>query len=198
MIRRINLYGGPGTRKSTQAAFIYARLKGKKCRVELVQEFVKTWAYENREPSSFDQLYLFARQVRMEDIVLRNGIEYVITDSPIGLSICYSQAYGFVQWPALTTLAQEFERKYPSLNLFFDRAGTEYEEHGRFQKEADAMKIDKVILAYLESNQLPYHVVNCTDIDTIMSMVDNAIDGDEKDEIGTVLLPEPKGPSTII
>lgn len=184
MIRRINLYGGPGTRKSSLAAYIYSQLKGMKIRVELVQEFVKTWAYEKRQPSSFDQLYLFARQLRMEDIVLRNGVDLVITDSPIGLSICYSQAYGFVQWPALTILAQEFERTYPSLNLFFDRSGTEYEEHGRFQKEEDAIKIDKVILAYLESHQFPYHVVNCTDTETIMSMVKSAINGEENDEMG--------------
>jgi len=183
MIRRINLYGGPGSRKSTQAAYIYSQLKGKNLRVELVQEFVKTWAYEKRKPSSFDQLYLFARQLRMEDIVLRNGVEYVITDSPIGLSICYSQAYGFVQWPALTILAQEFERSYPSLNLFFDRAGTEYEEHGRFQKETDAMKMDKIILAYLEGNRLPYQVVNCADIDSIMNIVKSVIEGGKENEV---------------
>jgi hypothetical protein len=179
-IRRINLYGGPGTRKSTQAAYIYSQLKGMKLRTELVQEFVKTWAYENRSPSSFDQLYLFARQLRMEDIVLRNGVEFVITDSPIGLSICYSQVYGFSQWPALTILSQEFERKYPSLNLFFDRSGTEYEQHGRFQEEKDAIKIDKVILAYLEGNHLPYHVVNCSDVDSIMSVIKSVI-CEEKD-----------------
>jgi len=161
MIRRINLYGGPGCRKSTQAAYIYSQLKGKKLKVELVQEFVKTWAYEKREPSSFDQLYLFARQLRMEDIVLRNGVDYVITDSPIGLAVCYSQAGGFIQWPALTILAQEFERTYPSLNLFFDRDGTDYEAHGRYQTEDGAIKMDKLILAYLGMNQLPYQVVNC-------------------------------------
>lgn len=184
MIRRINLYGGPGCRKSTQAAYIYSQLKGKKLKVELVQEFVKTWAYEKREPSSFDQLYLFARQLRMEDIVLRNGVDYVITDSPIGLAVCYSQAGGFIQWPALTILAQEFERTYPSLNLFFDRDGTDYEAHGRYQTEDGAIKMDKLILAYLGMNQLPYQVVNCGDVDSIMSLIDSAIEGDKENEIG--------------
>jgi len=183
MIRRINLYGGPGCRKSTMAAYIYSQLKGMQCTVELVQEFVKTWAYEKREPSSFDQLYLFARQVRMEDIVLRNGVDYVITDSPIGLAICYSQAYGFVQWPALTILAQEFERIYPSLNLFFDRGGTKYEAHGRYQTEEEAIQMDKLILAYLGVNQLPYQVVNCGDVDTIMSLVISAIRREEENKV---------------
>ena len=181
MIRRINLYGGPGCRKSTQAAYLYSQLKGKHCKVELVQEFVKTWAYEKRQPSSFDQLYLFARQVRMEDIVLRNGIDLVITDSPIGLAICYSQVHGFTQWPALTVLSQEFERTYPSLNLFFDRAGTPYEAHGRYQTESEAIQIDKLILAYLEVNQLPYQVVDCGDVDTIMSHIMSAIGGEENE-----------------
>jgi thymidylate kinase len=176
MIRRINIYGGPGSRKSSNAAYIYSQLKGRKLKVELVQEFVKTWAYEQRQPSSFDQLYLFARQLRMEDIVLRNGVDYVITDSPIGLSICYAQAYKFNQWPALIILAQEFERTYPSLNLFFDRSGTEYEEHGRFQKEKDAIELDKIILTYLDSKQLPYHVVNCGDTDGIMKLINSAIE----------------------
>ena len=45
MIRRINIYGGPGVGKSTLAASIFAFMKKRGDNVELVQEFVKQFAY---------------------------------------------------------------------------------------------------------------------------------------------------------
>jgi len=82
-IRRICLFGGPGCGKSTTAAYVYSQLKRLGCSVELIQEYVKAWAYEKREVTSFDQVYLLAKQIRMEDLALRNGVKFVVTDSPV-------------------------------------------------------------------------------------------------------------------
>ena len=41
--------------------------------LELVDEYVKSWAYEKREIHSFDQAYLFTQQLRKEHLVLRNN-----------------------------------------------------------------------------------------------------------------------------
>ena len=62
-IRRIGLFGGPGTGKSTLSAMAYSKLKTMGINVELVQEYVKSWAYEKRMVSSFDQLYLLAEHM---------------------------------------------------------------------------------------------------------------------------------------
>jgi len=53
----INLWGGPGTGKSTSAAHLFGMAKIAGVNAELVQEYVKSWAWEGRTIHSFDQLY---------------------------------------------------------------------------------------------------------------------------------------------
>lgn len=163
MIRRINIFGGPGVGKSTMAAYIYSYFKMNHYRIELVQEFVKSWAYEGKTISSFDQLYLFSRQVRMEDIALRNGVDLIVTDSPIYLSACYAMMSKFCRHESLTQLAKEFDDIYPSINLLINR-GNKYDIHGRYQDEKEAIEIDSVIISYLDHNNIAYTVIkNCHD-----------------------------------
>jgi len=174
-IRRICLFGGPGSGKSTCAAYVYARLKEMKYNVEQVQEYVKSWAYQNIAVSSFDQVYLLAKQIRMEDLVLRNGVEIVVTDSPVGMATCYAQNYGFEKWKLLVELAQAFEEKYPSLNIFLDRRDNPYEAHGRYQTLEEAIEMDNVILNYLKENNQEYHLVSCKERDELMNIVTKAL-----------------------
>jgi ABC-type multidrug transport system ATPase subunit len=66
----INLFGGPGSGKSTTAAYLYAGLKNQGVNAELIREYVKDWAYESRTVGVFDQLYFFGKQVRRETFSL--------------------------------------------------------------------------------------------------------------------------------
>ena len=133
--RRIGLFGGPATGKSTCAAYVYSQLKIQSYNVELVQEYVKSWAYEKREISSFDQVYLLAKQIRIEDLVLRNGVDIIITDSPVGMATCYAKSYNFEKYEALVEIVKAFDNKYKSLNIFMQRDDdAHYEPHGRYQK----------------------------------------------------------------
>lgn len=61
MIRRINLFGGAGCGKSCLASKLFADLKAKNYKIELVQEWIKPWAYDGRFPKSWDQFYVFAQ-----------------------------------------------------------------------------------------------------------------------------------------
>jgi hypothetical protein len=67
--RIINLYGGPGTGKSTSAAFLYYLLKNDNVNAELVREYVKDWAWEKRSINTYDQLYLLGKQIRKESLL---------------------------------------------------------------------------------------------------------------------------------
>ena len=55
---RINLHSGPGSGKSTIAARIFYEFKVKGYSIELVHEYIKKWAYEDRKPKSYDQTYI--------------------------------------------------------------------------------------------------------------------------------------------
>lgn len=88
----VDLYGGPGTGKSTLAAKTFAEFKEQGRRVELVREYVKNWAYRGEPVREFDQTYLFAKQLRAES-TLYGKVDIIITDSPLGLSVVYEQKY---------------------------------------------------------------------------------------------------------
>jgi nicotinamide riboside kinase len=171
MFRRINLLSGPGVGKSTMAARIYSALKIKGRDIELVREHVKNWVYEERAPKSFDQVFLFGAQMRAEDIVLRSGVEILVTDSPLFLSICYAEAYETPGWRHLLPLCDEFEGAYPSVDIFLERRSP-YEPKGRFQDEGKAMKMDDLIRTRLAGRDKPFYVAR--DEEEITRIIDDA------------------------
>ncbi len=155
-IRRINFYAGPGCGKTTTASDLFAEVKRNtvsnkvEMQFELVQEWVKAWAWEGRKPTGFDQNYIFASQQRLEEVPLRNGVDCVITDSPLLLSAAYARKYHVKSWQALISLAELHEEAYPGLHIFLDRGNRPYVSKGRFQNEEEAKRMDGFIKGMLD------------------------------------------------
>lgn len=178
-IRRICLYGGPGTGKTTTASDLFAELKrstvaGKiDVQVELVQEWVKTWAWEGRKPQGFDQNFIFANQQRLEEIPLRNGVDCIVTDSPLLLGCAYARKNHVKSWQALLTLAELHEEAYPGLHIFLDRGDRPYVAKGRFEDEQGARRMDSFIRGMLDLfiGSERYHVVPYDDFDGLCGLV---------------------------
>ena len=89
----INLFGGPGIGKSTQAAGLYAMMKRNNMSVELTSEFPKVIAWEKNHSAIRDQLYITANQHRNISR-LYGQVEYIIIDSPILFGLVYKGRYG--------------------------------------------------------------------------------------------------------
>ncbi|RDJ35100.1 MAG: hypothetical protein DWQ19_09710 [Crenarchaeota archaeon] len=147
---RINLWAGAGAGKSTIASGCFYDLKCMGYNVELVREYIKAWAYENKKPKSFDQIYVFAKQLRAEDHLLQHGISHIVTDSPIKMQVFYARRYNFPCWEQLYEIADRFEELYPAINVFLSREGLEYKDDGRYEREAEARKVDREILDYMD------------------------------------------------
>jgi len=150
------------------AAWIYSAMKVKGKDIELVREHVKNWVYEDRAPQSFDQVFLFATQMRAEDIILRAGVEMLVTDSPLFLSLCYAEMYETPGWKHLLPLCEEFEETYPSINIFLERR-TPYDPKGRFQDEKGALAMDELVQRRLGGRGKPFHVAR--DEDEVMRIL---------------------------
>lgn len=172
MIRRVNLYAGPGAGKTTTARGLAYFLGRNGHNVELVREYIKDWAYLKRVPLSFEQEFLFSNQLHLEDFLLNRGVGVVISDSPIPMNIAYSKRYDFEGWSDLLALADKFERRFPSLNIFLSRAGIEYKQNGRYETPEQAMWMDNFILNFLEQTKTKYVVMPSVKIDDIVAYVE--------------------------
>ncbi len=146
MTQVINFYGGPGTGKSTSAAMVFSELKQAGVNCELVQEYVKQWAWEERKPVSLDQFYFFGKQSRKE-YSLFGRVETIITDSPVSLCAYYCKVFGTKEQADLFI---EMTKTYYSLAA---KQGNDYQHvwlrrvkpynpKGRFQNEQEARDID--------------------------------------------------------
>lgn len=147
MIRRVNLFAGPGSGKSTLSAKLFAQLKIRHFEVELVSEFIKTWAYEGRHPKSFDQYFVHASQLHAEDLIL-NHCQLLVTDSPLIMNAAYASFYGCEYSDILVDISLRFEAIFPSLNLFIKRS-VPYNQNGRYQNSTQAVEFDEFLEKFI-------------------------------------------------
>jgi len=159
---RINIYGGPGVGKSTLAALLFGWLRQQGFQAELVQEWVKNWAYIGRQMQSFDYVYTFAQQLHTEDRLLQAGVNIIVTDSPVYLQCMYALHKRMKAANELWRIAKRFEKEYPSVNFLMDRAQSDtYEQGGRYENLVQAVGMDRFIETCLNDWHVPFtHIVS--------------------------------------
>lgn len=158
---RINLFGGPGVGKSTLAAKLFAHLKQEGTNVELVQEVIKQWAYEGRKIQPWDCVSLFGHQFEAEQRLLQNGVQHIITDSPLLLQCIYAQLiHDCPAYWELAIISKMFDKTWPAINLFVCRPTTAYETYGRYETYEAAIKMDEDIENILASHMVQYHCIH--------------------------------------
>ena len=167
MIRRINLFGAPGTGKSTVAAGLFYFLKLRQFNVELVREYIKNWVYKGIEVKSYDHIYIFGKQLHAEDLLLSSGVELIITDSPVTMSLFYADSLRDSQ----INICKDFDKKYQPLNILLKRGNIPYKTIGRYQTEEQAKTLDESIALFLNNNNVNYHIFPSENFDALLNFV---------------------------
>lgn len=144
----VNLFGGPGTGKSTMMAAIFAELKTQGYDCEICPEFAKELVWENRLETFNDELYLFAKQ-NHRLFRLNGKVNVVITDRPLIMSIPYNRLYHGFNKIYEDLVKQTFD-SYENINIFLDRV-KEFNPNGRREDESTAKTIDREIENMLTS-----------------------------------------------
>ena len=166
----INFYGGPGSGKSTQASGLFYKMKAQGYSVELVNEFAKECVWEGNVPMLKDQLWVLAHQHR-KLVRLRDKVDYIITDSPVLLSIVYRNVYdGPMYTEVMDHLALECYHLYDNINIVLKRRD-QFDAVGRAQDRAHSEQIDKDILDVLNANNFAYTALHVTE-NTVDSILD--------------------------
>lgn len=151
----VNLFGAPGSGKSTGAAFIFSYLKAHGVEVDLVTEFAKDLFYENRTDLLNDgdnQVYIFGEQLyRMNRC--SDKVQVIVTDSPLPLAIVYNKS---------DILGEEFNKvvmncfnSYENLSYFLVRS-KEYSSSGRLHTEQESDELMERILDLMAERHIPY------------------------------------------
>jgi tRNA uridine 5-carbamoylmethylation protein Kti12 len=130
MALHINIFGAPGSGKSTMRSRLFYELKKQQLKVEEVVEYAKELTYGEDGVKLSDQILMFGRQ-RHPHFVLDKKVDYVITDSPFIMGFTYvDDAVEYKD--ELKALMLKVHNSYRTLNIFINR-NHEYQEFGRNQ-----------------------------------------------------------------
>lgn len=148
----INLFGGPGTGKSTTASDLFAEMKWNDMNVELVTEFAKDLSWEKRWDTLTDQLYVAAKQ-NHKLWRIKDQVDYCITDSPLIMGMCYTPANFCPK--TYPDFIHDLWNSYDNINFFLKREKP-FHQVGRHTTEDESITLDKTIKHLLDEHDIPY------------------------------------------
>lgn len=156
-MRVINLYGGPGSGKSTIASGLFYKMKIAGYNVELVTEFARDLINSGSHHMLNDQNWILAHQNdRLSR--LKESVDWVITDSPLMLISIYADNV----WPDKSYLeifklfVKELYYEYHNYNFFIKRPDLGFSDQGRVHDIEESSVIDSRIKCMLDFYKIPY------------------------------------------
>lgn len=88
----VNLFGGPGSGKSTAAAGLFYEMKMRGESVELVCEYCKPWAWRGWPINKWDGMHFLGSELYAQS-TLYGKVDTIITDAPLYLLAVYERMY---------------------------------------------------------------------------------------------------------
>jgi len=147
----VNLFGAPGSGKSTTAAHVFALLKHKGINCELVQEYAKELYWQNKLIGTM-QRDIFEEQFHRTNRLL-GKVDVIITDSPCELSYIYAMESGVSKEIASEYLKDSgmsyLKSKHRRYNVGIHRSNS-YNPKGREQSESESNALACKILEATE------------------------------------------------
>lgn len=156
MALHINIYGAPGSGKSTMRSRLFYELKKRQLKVEEVVEYAKELTYDENFIQLSNQVLMLGKQFHPH-FVLDKKVDYVITDSPFVMGITYMNDK-LSYYPEAKDLALSMNEHFKSLNFFIDR-NHKYQEFGRNQTEEESDEKAHEIIDFLNNNNIDFYRV---------------------------------------
>lgn len=163
----VNLYGGPGTGKSTTAAALFAELKQRGEKAELVTEVAKEYSYAGEGRRLEDQLFILAEQARRQRIS-QGQARFIITDSPLPIGLLYTSGPYDQPWFRDTVL--HMFSTFNNLNVLLNRV-KKFEDYGRHHSEEQSRLIDARLRSEFR-NEINYHKEQDADVNAARHLAD--------------------------
>lgn len=145
----VNFYGGPGTGKSTSAAYVFAKLKMLGVNAELVREVAKEWCWAGRQiKTDADQYDLYELQRNRERLV-EGLVDVLVTDCPVAVTAFYASKFCSALCVGTLCSYMFTAREHAEhMDVWLVRSKP-YMAAGRYQNEEQARAIDHEQRAFL-------------------------------------------------
>lgn len=152
----INLWGAPGSGKSTTAAGLFSIMKLKQKKVELVTEFAKDLTYERNFITLSNQFAVSGEQEhRLRRLI--DQVDYVITDSPLPLGVFYASGPYKSDW--FTNAIFGAYHTYDNIDIFIRRVKP-YATFGRSQTQEESDIIAEEMQRFMWKRGIPFETVD--------------------------------------
>lgn len=176
MTHVINLFGGSGLGKTTTSFGLAYHMKLRGLHMELVREYVKTWAWQGRKVGPYDQAYIFGKQSQYES-VLYGKVDYIVTDSPLLLSPIYETFYsgGSVVLPSVRDFLAKASANGVTHHNFLLTRHKPFDARGRYETADQAKQVDLAVKQSLTDWGLPFTEVPVTDSERVDFILDNLL-----------------------
>lgn len=170
----INLFGGPGTGKSTLAAALFADMKMKGINAELVTEFAKDLVWTERTKELKDQVYIFGKMYH-KLWRLQGKVDVVICDSPLPLCIYYANE---ATPDRFSDFVMEAFDQFKNTNVVCERTFA-YQQAGRYQDEQSADKVHADIVHLLNHEGVDVRYLPAGTMDYRVNLINEWYDFDK-------------------
>jgi len=170
----IQIFGGPGTGKSTTCAGLFYMMKQTNYIVEYITEYAKELTYSDDYSKLNDQLFILAEQHhRLKR--LENKVEYVIHDSPFIMGLSYLKEDEHLPKLIFDELITTMYKSYNNINIFLKRDDNLlFQNYGRSQTLSESLKKDKEIMQLLDDRNIPYMIVDVNNaVEDILQIIEN-------------------------
>ena len=156
----INLFGGPGSGKTTCAMSICSELKKMGYSAEYVQEYAKELVYEENfdllDGSGKHQFEILQEQMHRVDRLLGGNVDFIVCDAPIVLNGVYNEELT----PEYSGMLQDLFHQYQNMSYFIERDAASYQQEGRLQNFQESVEKDAEIREMLDSYKISWD--SCT------------------------------------
>ncbi len=168
----INLFGGPGSGKTTIAAELFSELKKLHLEVELVTEFAKDLIMQNNEDALNHQFYVTGVQAHRIWSAARK-MDVVVVDSPILLGPIYDKRNS----GTLRKLCIEYHNELNNLNVLLSRQGTPHSMNGRVHSLTESIGLDNRIHRLLDELNINYLQLKDIKMEGLVSVIKELLNG---------------------
>ncbi len=151
----VNLFGGPGSGKSTTAAGVYYNMKMLHLDVQLVLEYAAELTFEEHFNALNDQTEILGEQHKRIRR-LEGKVDCVVTDSPFLMGIVYGKENRVPQPASYDAYVADLFNKYDNVNFYLERGNGPYRQVGRYHTEEEAFRKDRQILELLDGLDIDY------------------------------------------